>query len=62
MAGFNIAGSVGFLVGIVAGGLVADAYGYRAAFLAVGGLEIVLAAATLPAFLRVERGRAASGR
>jgi MFS family permease len=62
MAGFNIAGSVGFLVGIVAGGLVADAYGYRAAFLAVGGLEVALAAATLPAFLRVEWGRAASGR
>ncbi|QGX95259.1 MFS transporter [Haloplanus rallus] len=54
MAGFNIAGSVGFLVGIVAGGLVADAYGYRAAFLVVGGLEIALAAATLPAFRRFD--------
>lgn len=56
MAGFNIAGSVGFLVGIVAGGLVADAYGYRAAFLAVGGLEIALAAAALPAFRRFGAG------
>jgi MFS family permease len=58
MAGFNIAGSLGFLVGIVGGGLVADAYGYRAAFLLIGGLEIGLAAATLPAFRRIESGQA----
>jgi MFS family permease len=60
MAGFNIAGSVGFLVGIVAGGLIADAYGYRAAFFAIGALEIWLAAAALPAFLRLGLGDAGS--
>lgn len=52
MAGFNIAGSVGFLVGIVAGGVAADAYGYVTAFLLVGGLELAVAAVTIPAFLR----------
>jgi MFS family permease len=61
MAGFNIAGSVGFLVGIVAGGLVADAYGYRAAFLVVGGLEIVLATAGVPAFRWLGVGRGWTG-
>jgi MFS family permease len=53
MAGFNIAGSLGFLAGILVGGVAADAYGYRTAFLLVGGLELALAAATLPAFLRI---------
>jgi MFS family permease len=56
MAGFNIAGSLGFLAGILVGGLAADAYGYGTAFLLVGGLELTLAAATLPAFLRIEVG------
>ena len=57
MAGFNIAGSLGFLTGIVLGGLAADAYGYGAAFLLVGGLECILAAVTLPAFVRLDIGR-----
>ena len=57
MAGFNIAGSLGFLAGILVGGFAADAYGYRTAFLLVGGLELALAAATLPAFLRLDVGR-----
>ncbi|WP_435067447.1 MFS transporter [Haloplanus sp. C73] len=53
MAGFNIAGSLGFLTGIVVGGVAADTYGYGTAFLLVGGLECVLAAVTLPVFLRL---------
>jgi MFS family permease len=61
MAGFNIAGSLGFLAGILVGGFAADAYGYRMAFLLVGGLELVLAAATLPAFLRLGVGRGRIG-
>jgi len=61
MAGFNIAGSLGFLAGILAGGFAADAYGYRTAFLLVGGLELALAAATLPAFLRLGVGRGRIG-
>ena len=57
MAGFNIAGSLGFLAGILGGGVVADAYGYGTAFLFVGGLELALAAVTLPVFLRLGVGR-----
>jgi len=58
MAGFNIAGSLGFLAGIVVGGVAADAYGYGTAFLLVGGLELLLAAVTLPAFVRLGVGAA----
>lgn len=54
MAGFNIAGSMGFLTGFLLGGTVATSYGYFAAFLVVGGLEILIAAVCLPLFLRVE--------
>ncbi len=54
MAGFNIAGSMGFLAGFLVGGTVADAYGYLAAFLVVGGLEVLIAAVCLPLFLRIE--------
>ena len=60
MGGFNIFGSLGFLTGIVAGGLLADEYGYADAFLAVGGLEVAIALLAVPALLRLERapGRA----
>ncbi|MEM4782347.1 MAG: MFS transporter, partial [Halalkalicoccus sp.] len=54
MAGFNIAGSLGFLTGFLLGGTVATSYGYFAAFLVVGGLEILIAAVCLPLFLRIE--------
>ena len=57
MAGFNAAGSVGFLVGIVGGGTVADAFGYGEAFLVIGALEVLLALGTLPVFLRLRVGR-----
>ena len=52
MAGFNVAGSLGFLTGIVFGGLVAGAYGYPAAFAAVGATEILIALAAIPWFVR----------
>ncbi|WP_049890207.1 MFS transporter [Natronorubrum sulfidifaciens] len=52
MAGFNIAGSLGFLAGFLVGGTVAGSYGYAVAFLAVGGLEIAIALLAAPAFLR----------
>ncbi len=54
VGGFNVFGSLGFLAGIVGGGTVADAFGFVAAFLAVGALEVAIAAVTLPALLRVE--------
>jgi len=60
MAGFNVFGSLGFLAGVVVGGGVASAYGYPEAFLVAGGLEILVAAATLPVFLRLDIGRTAT--
>ncbi|WP_049928138.1 MFS transporter [Halopiger goleimassiliensis] len=56
MAGFNLAGSLGFLGGFLVGGLVAGSYGYGSAFLVVGGLEILIAVVTVPLFLRLSLG------
>ncbi|RKD93907.1 MFS transporter [Halopiger aswanensis] len=53
MAGFNLAGSLGFLGGYLIGGTVASNYGYGLAFLAVGGLEIAIAVVTVPIFLKL---------
>ncbi|WP_247003370.1 MFS transporter [Halosolutus gelatinilyticus] len=58
MAGFNLAGSLGFLGGFLVGGTVAGAYSYGLAFLIVGGLEIAIAIVAVPAFLRVSANRA----
>jgi MFS family permease len=57
MAGFNAVGSLGFLAGILLGGTVAGAAGYRTAFLAAGGLEVVLAVLAIPAFVRIQTSR-----
>jgi len=54
MGGFNVFGSLGFLVGIVGGGLIADTYGFLAAFLAVGLLEGLIAVGMLPVVLRLD--------
>ncbi|ARS89848.1 MFS transporter [Natrarchaeobaculum aegyptiacum] len=53
MAGFNVAGSLGFLGGFLVGGVVAGRYGYDPAFLVVGGLEIAIAVVAVPAFLKL---------
>ncbi|MDS0476278.1 MFS transporter [Natrinema sp. 1APR25-10V2] len=58
MAGFNLAGSLGFLGGFLLGGTVASDYGYDAAFLVVGGLEVAIAVVTVPVFLRLSIARA----
>jgi MFS family permease len=58
IGGFNIAGSVGFLGGILFGGTAAQAWGFEAAFLAVAGLEAAVALATLPAMRRIAGGAA----
>ncbi|WP_123535125.1 MFS transporter [Halosimplex salinum] len=60
MAGFNVFGSLGFLAGVVVGGSVAGAFGYPAAFLVAGGMEVLVALATLPVFLRLDVGRTAT--
>ncbi|MFC7021243.1 MULTISPECIES: MFS transporter [Haloarcula] len=57
MAGFNVFGSFGFLVGILLGGTVAGAYGYPAAFTAIGALELGLALVAAPVFLRLNADR-----
>lgn len=63
MAGFNIAGSLGFLAGILVGGTVAGDYGFEAAFYVAGGIEVAIALVTVPAFLRmtVERSTTFGG-
>jgi MFS family permease len=57
VAGFNAAGSLGFLVGIVGGGLIAEAFGYWPAFAFAGGTEILLALVALPALLKLQSSR-----
>ncbi len=62
LGAFNAAGSLGFIVGPIVGGLVSESVassfgwpaGYRAAFLVAGAAEIVLAAATFGALRRFE--------
>ena len=61
MAGFNVAGSVGFLTGILVGGTVADQAGYPVAFTVAGGLEVVLALLALPGLLALRRSVADPG-
>ena len=59
MAGFNVFGSIGFLVGIVGGGLAANVLGFGTAFLAAGGVEVLLAVLALPYLLRLDVDRQA---
>ncbi|WP_256392915.1 MFS transporter [Natronoarchaeum rubrum] len=56
MGGFNLFGSVGFLTGFLVGGAVAGEFGYLAAFFVAGGLEVLIALVTIPAFLRLDIG------
>jgi MFS family permease len=53
MAGFNFAGSLGFLAGFLVGGSVASAYSYTHAFVVVGGLEMLIAVVAGPAVVRL---------
>ena len=57
MAGFNVAGSLGFLTGIVGGGWVAEQYDFTTAFVLAGGAELLFAAVALPALLRLDPRR-----
>ena len=59
MGGFNMAGSLGFLAGFLVGGLVAGSRGYDAAFLVVGGTEILIAVVAVPVFVRLSIDRTA---
>lgn len=52
MAGFNLAGSVGFALGPVAGAWARGAWGFEGAFLLAGSLAVVASVATLAMRLR----------
>ncbi|WP_280585117.1 MFS transporter [Halorubrum sp. Boch-26] len=53
---FNVFGSLGFLAGFLVGGGATEAFGYTPAFLAVGGLELAIALALLPAVRAIAPG------
>ena len=63
LGAFNTAGSLGFILGPITGGLVTEfvaashgaARGYQAAFGVAGGAEILCAIITLPLLLRLRR-------
>jgi len=59
---FNVFGSLGFLTGFLIGGSATDAFGYTPAFLAVGGLELAIALALLPAVRSLSPGAGLVGR
>ncbi|WP_418282520.1 MFS transporter [Halorubrum sp. DTA98] len=50
---FNVFGSLGFLTGFLVGGATTGTLGYRPAFLAVGGMELVIAMLLLPVVYRI---------
>jgi MFS family permease len=54
MAGFNVAGSLGFLTGFLVGGTVAGTFGYLTAFLVVATMEALIALVAVPLFLRID--------
>lgn len=58
MGGFNLFGSLGFLLGFLVGGSVAVWFDFWASFLVVGGLEVVIALVVLPVLLRLRASRA----
>ena len=53
---FNVFGSLGFLAGFLIGGSATEAFGYTAAFIAVGGLELAIALALFPAVKAIAPG------
>ena len=53
---FNVFGSLGFLTGFLVGGSATELFGYTAAFLAVGALELVIAVALFPAVRAIAPG------
>ncbi|ELZ40044.1 major facilitator superfamily MFS_1 [Halorubrum californiense DSM 19288] len=59
---FNVFGSLGFLTGFLIGGSATEAFGYTPAFLVVGGLELAIALALLPAVRAISPGAGVIGR
>ncbi|WP_436936080.1 MFS transporter [Halovenus marina] len=54
MGGFNVAGSLGFLSGIVGGATLAATAGFETAFLAVGLAEVLIAIVAVPVLFRLD--------
>ncbi|MFC6952936.1 MFS transporter [Halorubellus litoreus] len=61
MGGFNVFGSLGMLSGFLVGGLVTAEYGFLAAFLVAGGLEITIAVVASTAIARIAKPSTRSG-
>ncbi|MFB6160073.1 MAG: MFS transporter [Haloferacaceae archaeon] len=61
MGGFNVFGSLGMLSGFLVGGLVTARYGYLAAFLVAGGLEVAIALVAARGVRRIASGEAGTG-
>ena len=61
MGGFNVFGSLGMLSGFLVGGLVTAEYGFLAAFLVAGGLEITIAVVASTAIARIANPSTRSG-
>jgi MFS family permease len=61
MGGFNVFGSLGMLSGFLVGGLVTAEYGFLAAFLVAGGLEVTIAVTASRAIGRITGAPARSG-
>lgn len=57
MGGFNVFGSLGMLAGFLVGGVVTDQYGFLAAFLTAGGLEIAIALVAARSVYRMADGQ-----
>jgi MFS family permease len=53
LGGFNVFGSLGFAVGPLVGGFIAESYGYAVAFLVGGMAEIIVVLLTLPFLLKM---------
>jgi MFS family permease len=55
IGGFNVFGSLGFAVGPILGGFVAQTYSYELAFIVGGATEMAVALVTLPFLLKYAR-------
>lgn len=57
MGGFNLFGSLGFAIGPLVGGLIADRYGFHMSFLFAGLTVIVIAIIFIPFLIKMRHGK-----
>jgi MFS family permease len=53
IGGFNVFGSLGFVVGFSAAGILSDLYGYSTCFALAGFFEIMVALCAIPFLLKM---------